>query len=166
MIINGERVLRKIFSHLQTVAGHDFSDYKRGTIIRRIRRRMMLKNIEKMEDYLDLIQSRREEAKALADDFLITVTEFFRDTSSFEQLEKEIIPRLFEEKGSADRVRVWTIGCSTGEEAYTLAILMLEAAHKLPNPPQLQIFASDAHEVALKHARDGIYPDSIRADIT
>jgi hypothetical protein len=116
--------------------------------------------------YLDLLREEPEEVRALADDLLITVTNFFRDREVFHALETEVIPRLFEGKGPEDTVRVWSVGCATGEEAYSLAILLLEEAARREVRPRLQVFASDLHERALERAREGFYPGDIEVDVT
>ncbi len=125
-----------------------------------------LHQIEELEPYLHLLRHDRDEVNRLFEDLLITVTEFFRDPEVFEALATRIIPEIFQRKGDGDRVRVWSVGCSTGEEAYSLAILLLEEAARRQVHPHLQIFASDLHESSLKKAREGLYPDSIAADVS
>ncbi len=159
-------LLQKILTQVRARTARDFSRYKRSTIMRRLQRRMQLNHIEKLEDYLGLLRERPEEVQALSDDFLITVTSFFRDTEVFHKLEQHVIPELFKEKGSRDSVRVWSVGCATGEEAYSLAILLLEEAARHEAPPTIQVFASDLHEHSLQKARDGIYPGDIETDIS
>ncbi len=161
-----ERHLQKIFAHIRTASGRDFGHYKRSTIMRRIRRRMQIHHLDKLDAYVNVLRHNRDEVKSLADDLLITVTEFFRDQETFAVLEKKVIPRLFDGKSAEDQVRVWSVGCSTGEEAYSLAMLLLEEAYRRDKPPQLQVFASDLHENVLKRAREGIYPESIRTDVS
>lgn len=146
--------------------GRDFSRYKSSTMARRVARRMQLNRLEELGDYLELLRSRPEEVRALADDLLITVTNFFRDVEVFEALGRDVVPRLFEGKNSEDRLRVWSVGCATGEEAYSLAILLLEEAARRESPPQLQVFASDLHEGSLEKARDGFYPGDIETDVS
>jgi two-component system, chemotaxis family, CheB/CheR fusion protein len=158
--------LPRIFAQIRSRSGHDFSRYKRSTILRRIRRRMQLHHVERLEAYLDMLRDDREEVKRLFDDLLITVTSFFRDEDVFNHFEKETIPRLFEGKSEGDTVRIWSVGCATGEEAYSLAILLCEHAHGLDIPPQIQVFASDLHEHSLRKAREGVYPDSIEASVS
>ena len=159
-------LLNKVFALLRARTDRDFSRYKRSTVLRRIARRMQLNYIEDLQAYLERLRERLEEVRALADDLLITVTHFFRDPEVFERLEKEVIPRLFENKGPQDAVRVWSVGCATGEEAYSLAILLAELAGKLETPPLIQIFASDLHAPSLEKAREGFYPGDIEADVT
>ncbi len=159
------QVLQKIFAQLRARTGQDFSRYKRSTVLRRIRRRMQLHRREAISDYLALLRDSAGEARMLADEFLITVTEFFRDAETFEYLEREVVPKLFEGRTSSDQIRVWSVGCATGEEPYSLAMLLLEQAARLVDPPALQVFASDIHERSLQRAREGLYPDSIAADV-
>jgi two-component system, chemotaxis family, CheB/CheR fusion protein len=159
------QLVLKILAQVRARTGHDFSRYKATTIMRRIRRRMQMHHVEELHEYLALIRDSRDEAKHLFDDLLINVTNFFRDRETFDELESEILPRLFEGKGPGDRVRVWSVGCATGEEAYSLAILLLEQAAKMEDPPDVQVFASDIHEPSLQKARDGIYPETIETDV-
>jgi two-component system CheB/CheR fusion protein len=158
-------LLQSILALLRTRTDRDFSRYKTSTVLRRIARRMQLNHIEEMRAYAQVLQDRLEEARALADDLLITVTHFFRDHEVFEKLEKEIIPGLFEGKRQQDAVRIWSVGCATGEEAYSLAILLKEAAGKFETPPQIQVFASDLHARSLVIAREGFYSGDIETDV-
>jgi two-component system CheB/CheR fusion protein len=162
---DNSRILQKIFAQVRARTGHDFTYYKRSTIMRRILRRMQLHNAETLAQYLELIRNRHEETGDLYDDLLITVTEFFRDEKVFEYLKDKIIPRLFASKTAEDRIRVWSVGCSTGEEPYSLAMLLLEAA-AAESHPQIQVFASDLHESVLSRARDGTYPEQIAQDVS
>src|SRR5690606_14505117 len=129
-------------------------------------RRMQLAHLEELTDYLELLQSTPEEVVELVNDFSISVTSFFRDPEVFEELSEKIIPRLFAGADEDESIRAWSIGCSTGEEAYTLAILMLEHAEKSQSTKPIQIFASDMHDQSLKRAREGIYPGDIEADVS
>jgi two-component system CheB/CheR fusion protein len=159
------QALQNIFAQLRARTGQDFSKYKRSTVLRRLRRRMQLHQRETLESYLELLRESPNEARQLADDFLITVTQFFRDRESFEYLEQHAIPTLFKGKEAGGSIRVWSVGCATGEEAYSIAMLLLEQTGHHRNAPELQVFATDLHETSLKRARDGIYPDSISADV-
>ncbi len=159
-------VLQKVFAQLRSRTDRDFSRYKRSTVLRRIARRMQLSSLEDLQGYLDRLREQPEEARALADDLLITVTHFFRDPEVFERLEKVVVPRLFENKTPQDTVRVWSVGCATGEETYSLAILLAEHAARLGAPPSIQIFGSDLHSRSLEKAREGFYPGDIEADIS
>lgn len=159
-------LLQRIFAQLRARTGRDFSRYKKSTILRRIARRMQLNYLEELQSYLERLRTHPEETRALADDFLITVTNFFRDPAVFERLEKEVVPRLFEGKGPGDSLRVWSVGCATGEEAYSLAMLLVEQAGRLSNPAQIQIFASDLHARSLEKAREGFYSGDIETDVS
>ena len=158
--------LQKILTQVRANTSRDFSRYKRSTIMRRLRRRMQLAQTEALEDYLNLLRQDVDEVKALSDDFLITVTNFFRDAAVFEHLSKEVIPQLFADKDASQNVRVWTAGCATGEEAYSLAMLLLEEAARYESPPELQVFASDLHDPSLLRAREGFYPGDIETEIS
>ncbi len=162
---DGELVPR-ILTWVRTRTDHDFSRYKRATVERRVARRMQLLGLEQPSQYLELLRGNAQETAALADDLMINVTSFFRDGAVFQHLERQVIPALFEGKGPGNRVRVWSVGSATGEEAYSLGMLLLEEAARREQPPQIQIFASDMHEPSLRHAREGLYPATIAADIT
>ena len=157
-----EPLYKEILSVLNKQSGIDFTYYKQSTIRRRIAHRMGLCQNEKPEDYLKFLKSSETERKALFQDMLIAVTSFFRDPETFKALSEDIFPILLKARSAKDPVRVWVIGCSTGEEAYSLAILLDEFFEK--NSKKLsysrvpiQIFASDISEVAIKKARKGIY---------
>jgi two-component system CheB/CheR fusion protein len=162
-----ERVLlQNILALLRTHTDRDFGRYKTSTVLRRIARRMQLNHMEDMRSYARVLKERLDEARALADDLLITVTHFFRDHEVFEKLEEEVIPSLFKRKLQQDAIRVWSVGCATGEEAYSLAIVLKEAAGKFETPPQIQVFASDLHGRSLGTARDGFYSGDIETDVS
>jgi two-component system, chemotaxis family, CheB/CheR fusion protein len=158
--------LGKIFQLLRSQTGHDFSLYKRNTIIRRVERRMAVHQIDRLEDYVRYLQLTRGEVDALFRDLLIGVTNFFRDTEIFEEIEKTIIPKLFESKPAGSVIRVWVPGCSTGEEPYSLAILLREYLEEHLQNHRIQLFATDIDREAIDHARAGIYPSSIVADVS
>src|SRR6266542_1876261 len=138
--------LQRILAQVHARTGHDFNQYKRSTILRRVERRMQLNGFTTLEAYLDYLRHNATEATAMFNDILIGVTNFFRDRDSWAALEEKAIPALFQKKNGEDRVRVWSIGCATGEEAYSLAILLFEQAAKLDFRPQIQVFASDLDE--------------------
>lgn len=162
-----ERVLLpKLFAILRTRTDRDFSRYKPATILRRIARRMQINYIEDFDRYLDKLREQPEEAGALADDLLITVTSFFRDPEVFERLEKKIIPALFNDRGPHEALRLWSVGCATGEEAYSLAMLLIEEAGRHETAPQMQIFASDLHKRSLDSAREGLFSGDIETDVS
>ncbi len=161
-----EDLLRAVFSHLKARTGHDFSKYKRATILRRLARRMQVKQIPELKDYLELLHENRGEIQALFGDLLISVTTFFRDAAAFDALQRLVIPQLFEGKDASSAIRVWAPGCATGEEAYSIAMLLLEEAARRDLQPQMQIFATDIDSGALATAREGRYPDPIEADVS
>ena len=159
-------LLHKVFTQVRARTGRDFSRYKRSTVMRRLRRRMQLTQTEELSDYLLLLRQEPSEIVALSDDFLITVTNFFRDPAVFAELEQNVIPQLFADKGPEQNVRVWSVGCSTGEEAYSLAMLLLEEAGRREAPPEIQVFASDLHESSLLKAREAYYPGDIKETVS
>ena len=160
------RLLRSIFGQLRARTGRDFSRYKSSTVMRRIGRRMQINQVEDLADYLEILRARGEEVWALADDLLVTVTSFFRDPGVFERIAKDVVPGLFEGKGADDDLRVWSVGCATGEEAYSLAILLMEEAGRRDPAPRIQVFASDLHERSLDTAREGLYTGDIESDVS
>jgi two-component system CheB/CheR fusion protein len=156
----------KIHRLLQRGAGHDFSQYKESTIARRLGRRMKALQIETVEQYIQVLERQPDEAGKLFNDLLIGVTQFFRDAEAFESLAREVIPKLFEGKAGDDQVRVCIVGCASGEEAYSIAILLCEHAATLDNAPKIQIFATDIDERGLETARKGRYPGSIAEHVS
>ncbi len=160
-----EGALKKIFILLRVQTGHDFSNYKPSTINRRIERRMAVHQIDNLGSYVKYLQQTPSETEALFRDLLIGVTNFFRDPDVFDILEREIIPRLFADKAAGSVVRVWSTGCSTGEEAYSIAILLQERMEALKKNFIVQVFATDIDSRAITVARAGVYPASIAADV-
>lgn len=158
--------LIEILALLRARTRHDFVNYKRTTVLRRLERRMQITECEDLGAYLVYLRQHSEEVRGLLHDLLISVTNFFRDPEAFQQLESEIMPRLFAGLKSGDQMRVWVPGCATGEEAYSLAIILTEFAETLTQPPSLQIFATDIDEEALAYGRNGLYPNSITADVS
>ncbi|WP_046865939.1 CheR family methyltransferase [Microvirga massiliensis] len=158
--------LTSIATLLRNKTGHDFHGYKKGTFLRRVQRRMQVVQAETIQDYVDHLRAHAEEAQNLFNDLLIGVTQFFRDRKEFELLESQIVPRLFDGKTRNDQFRVWVIGCSTGEEAYSIAILLREHMARLDEVPQVQIFATDLDGRALANARAGRYTNAIEKDMT
>jgi two-component system, chemotaxis family, CheB/CheR fusion protein len=158
--------LKKILILLRSQTGHDFSHYKPSTINRRIERRMAVHQIETMDGYVTYLQQTPTEVDALFRDLLIGVTNFFRDPEAFKALEDRVIPKLFAGKPAGGVVRVWSPGCSTGEEAYSLAILLQEHIEVLKQNYVVQVFATDIDSQAVAVARAGLYPASIAADIS
>lgn len=158
-------ILNRLLALLRTQTGQDFTQYKTATILRRIGRRMRVNQVSTLEDYLNLLRSVPGEAKLLQRELLIGVTHFFRDPNAWEELEDQVISRLVEKAEQDRRIRVWVPGCATGEEAYSLAILLREQM-KSRELPEVQVFASDLDDQALAVGRHGLYPDAIRADVS
>jgi two-component system CheB/CheR fusion protein len=146
--------------------GHQFSAYKESTIIRRIKKRMGVNQIYDFNEYIEYLQSFPTEVDKLFQEFLIGVTNFFRDKESFEALEKKIVPKLFQTKTSDDTIRVWVPGCSTGEEAYSIAILLQQYKRENELPQKIQIFATDIDTQSIETARRGSYLDNISVDVS
>ena len=161
-----EHLIRNIFSLLKVRTGRDFGNYKTSTLLRRIQRRMQLFQMEEPGNYLEHLRRSPDEIRALSDDFLINVTNFFRDSEVFEYIENEIIPEIVTKKDTDGQIRIWSVGCATGEEAYSMAILLSEAIEKYNISASIQIFASDLHKDSLKKAREGFYPGDIKADVS
>ena len=159
-------LIQRVFAQVKARTGRDFSRYKLSTIMRRLQRRMQIYQMEELEEYLELLRKNPEEVRALSDDFLINVTNFFRDANVFSYLESNVIPNILKKKNGDDEVRIWSVGCASGEEAYSLAILLAEAVDEMESPPSIQIFASDLHETSLKKAREGFFPGDIHADVS
>ena len=160
-----QHAIRDILRLLRARTSHDFSDYKPATIRRRVTRRMSLHDIERLDAYAQLIRDDEHEATALMKDLLISVTNFFRDPPAWAVLEERVIPHLFADRAAADHVRVWSAGCATGEEAYSLAMLLAEHASGLVSVPRIQIFASDLDDDSIRIAREGLYSEADVADV-
>jgi len=150
-------LLNKLFEAINTVTGADFTGYRRTTIVRRIQRRMALRRTENVRQYVARSLKEPAELQALFQDMLIHVTEFFREPDVFEALKAKIIPALLRERNGGEPVRVWVPGCASGEEVYSLAMLILECAGQTFAPqPALQIFGTDLSELAVVRARKGL----------
>ncbi len=164
-----ELALREILAALRTRTGHDFRHYKQATVLRRIERRMQVNSLRDMPSYAGFLQSHPEETPALLADMLIGVTNFFRDREAFEALERDIIPSLFEQKLDTDdkSLRVWSAACSTGEESYSLAMLLADQAELCGARGDILplVFATDIDDRALETARAGVYPEAIVTDV-
>ena len=158
--------IRDVLALLRVRTGHDFSNYKPATVRRRIERRMTLREVPSIAGYTTLVREDPAEAAALMQELLISVTSFFRDRAAWHALEERIIPRLFLNKGAADQVRVWVPGCATGEEAYSVAMLLAERAADAPEHPMLQLFATDLDLRAIALAREGLYSPAEVADVS
>jgi two-component system, chemotaxis family, CheB/CheR fusion protein len=160
-----EESLGPLLDAVRAKTGRDFSNYKRATIVRRLERRMGLVHVDNVEQYLRLLKSSPTEADQLHKDLLISVTDFFRDPSAWSTLQAEFLRPLLKKLHPDDSLRVWVPGCATGEEAYTLGILLLEELGPAP-VVWPHIFATDVNEDAVRFARAGIYPASIAGDVT
>jgi two-component system CheB/CheR fusion protein len=160
-----EQALRDVFTQLRMRTRHDFSNYKRATVLRRIERRINVHELASLPEYARFVREHKEEARALLKDLLISVTNFFRDSAAFGSVEQRIIPQLFEGKGADDYLRVWVAGCATGEEAYSLSMMLLDYAAKVTGAPSVQVFATDIDEQAISRARNGFYTNSDVADV-
>src|SRR5437868_1149987 len=158
--------MKKIFRLLKQLQRVDFSDYKPATIRRRIHRRMALARVDTLADYVAVLQEKPAELEALHQDILINVTSFFRDPEAFEALAHIVYPTILQHRGPGDTIRVWVPGCSTGEEAYSHAIALVEYGSKVHTEFPMQIFATDLSDQAIRTARAGIYKESIAADVS
>jgi two-component system CheB/CheR fusion protein len=163
---NEQNALREIFTQLRVRTGHDFSNYKRPTLLRRIERRISVRNLPNLIAYAAYLQEQPDEVNALLKDLLISVTNFFRDKKAFEALELEIIPTLLKDKKNEDQIRIWVAGCATGEEAYSIAMLCAERTLNTIDAPKVQIFATDIDEDAIQQAREGLYTINDAADVS
>ena len=163
-----EPLLEEILLQLRSVTGHDFQHYKRATVLRRIERRLHVTGQPDLAAYLHYLEEHQDESAALLADMLIGVTNFFRDREAFEALERHVLPQLVSEPDpseGAGEIRIWSAGCSTGEEAYSLAILACEQLAVEQRASQVQVFATDLDERAIVNARQGSYPESIVTDV-
>ena len=163
-----QSALEKAVVLLRAHTGHDFSLYKRNTLYRRIERRMGIHQIHKMAGYVRYLQENSQELDLLFKELLIGVTNFFRDPAAWEQLRKEAIPKLLANRSPGHTLRAWVPGCSTGEEAYSLAIVFKEAVEQAKSKGNfaLQIFATDLDRDAIDKARRGFFPENIAADVS
>jgi two-component system CheB/CheR fusion protein len=157
--------MREIFTHLRTRTGQDFSNYKRATMLRRIERRLGINELTDLHEYAQFLRTDKHEANALMKDMLISVTNFFRDHEHLEMVAKKVVPAILKSKTEDDSVRVWVAGCATGEEAYSIAMVLSEAMSNM-HSPHLQIFASDLDAEAVAKAREGHYSEAEVADIS
>ena len=152
--------LARILRLVRNATGVDFTHYKHGTLARRIKRRMTLRGFERLEDYSRDLEQNREEAHALCESCLITVTAFFREPAVFEELKTIVFPALVENRGLEDPIRIWVPGCATGEEAYSIAICLMEFLGERGMSLPIEIFATDISGTAIEQARSGTYTDA------
>ncbi|MGA1864933.1 MAG: chemotaxis protein CheB, partial [bacterium] len=162
----GSHSLQKIIFLIRAQTGHDFSFYKKNTIYRRIERRINIHQIDRISDYIRYLQQNPNEIETLFKDLLIGVTSFFRDPEAFEVMVKEVLPNLLSNKPDGYNLRVWVAGCSSGEEVYSIAIIIRECLDTLKRKFNVQIFGTDIDKEAINTARAGIYPENISADIS
>ena len=161
-----EAELKKIFRLLHSATGVDFTHYKHSTLQRRIKRRMGLRGFERLEDYRRDLEQNRQETDALCASFFITVTAFFRDPAAFADLKKKVFPALVETGGRQYPIRIWVPGCSTGEEAYSIAICLMEFLDEAGVSVPFEIFATDISETTIEKARAGTYTEAAVASIS
>lgn len=158
--------MHKIFLLLRQVSGTDFTYYKQSTILRRIKRRILLHKLERLEDYVRYLQGNTAEVEALFHDLLINVTQFFRDPEVFERLKEIAFPAIVKDRPEGKPIRIWIAGCSTGEEVYSIAISLFEYLGDLALNSAIQIFATDLDVQAVDKARSGIYPNTITENVS
>jgi two-component system, chemotaxis family, CheB/CheR fusion protein len=158
--------LFRIFALLRDSSGVDFTQYKQPTIKRRLQRRMVLNKVASIDQYIKLLEQNPDEVKNLYHDILIHVTQFFREPESFELLVRKVFPKIMEARNGESPIRMWVPGCATGEEAYSLAIAMLEFFEDEAGHIPIQVFATDVSETAIEFARAGVYPENITADVS
>lgn len=156
----------RLFKLLRKNYGIDFSHYKPSTVARRIERRLLMKHIDSVEEYVERLSSDTEELNSLYKDLLIGVTKFFRDAEAFCRLENEVIPELLLKAPANEEIRIWVAGCATGEEAYSLAILFHERIEECKRPLNVKIFATDVHRASIDYASAGIYPQQSLSELS
>ena len=161
-----KHLIQKVFALIRSATGHDFSHYKPKTIARRIERRLAVHQINKLSDYVLYLQKNPAEIDLLFKNLLIGVTSFFRDPETYDVLTKQILPELLIKKAPDESIRFWVAGCSTGEEAYSLGMILSEAMESANKHFGIQIFATDIDAAALDTARRGSYPASIGSDVS
>ena len=164
-VLTDAEFISRAMKHVRYRTGHDFSHYKPGTLLRRIAVRMSVLGITVPNDYLKELIESPSEAGRLFRDVLINVTSFFRDPQAFEQLKTQVIPEIVTDRGRDEEVRIWVPGCSTGQEAYTVAMLVADEIERLDVSPRVAIFGTDIDDEALRVARLGIYPNSISDEV-
>jgi two-component system, chemotaxis family, CheB/CheR fusion protein len=161
-----ENTIQAILVRLRTHSGQDFTCYKKSTMSRRIQRRMNIHHIDEPQAYLSFLRENPHEIDALMEELLISVTSFFRDPAAWKALTDEALPQLIKERVDGHPLRIWVSGCATGEEAYSVAIVLKEQIRKAERSHPVQIFATDLDERAIDVARAGIYPEGISADVS
>ncbi len=165
VLINDESAMQTILTLLRTATGVNFTQYKHGTLNRRILRRMVVYKLDNINDYVTYLRGHSTEVQALFEDVLIHVTNFFRDPNAFKTLQTKVFPTIAN-KGPEVPIRIWVAGCSTGEEAYSIAMCLLEYLDNQPIKPKIQIFATDISDRVIETARAGFYESSSVADVS
>lgn len=163
---DNDGTLQRIYTVLRTVSGIDFTYYKRNTVLRRIERRMVVSKSPTMEHFATLLESNPNEAELLMKDILIGVTRFFRDGDFFEKLKETALTAILHNGDDSEPIRIWSAGCSTGEEAYSIAILLKELMEETGRKREVKIFATDIDTQAIEKASKGVFPESISEDIS
>jgi two-component system CheB/CheR fusion protein len=161
-----ESLLLEILNLIHEFTPLDFTNYKRPTIIRRVVNRMARNRMNSLPEYIDFLKSNHDEIEILSKEFLISVTKFFRDPLAFEIIKEKVIPEIIHSKLQVDTLKVWVVGCATGEEAYSIAILIVEYLTELKKNLEVKIFASDIDKSALHIASRGLYPESIAHEVS
>jgi len=165
-ISRDEDYLSKIIMIIREITGIDFSNYKESTIIRRLEKRISINRYDNIEDYVKFIAENKREVNILYKELLIGVTRFFRDVEAFNRVKELIIPELLKESNRKEPLRIWCVGCSTGEEAYSLAMLIKERIDELDVNPEVKLFATDIDKDSIEFAGVGVYPESIVSDVS
>jgi two-component system, chemotaxis family, CheB/CheR fusion protein len=158
--------MSQILAVLASRTGHDFREYKQGTVVRRIARRMALRRVDTLTDYLAYLRAHEDEATKLLQDLAIGITQFYRDADAFDELNRRVIAPLVANKHADEPLRVWVPGCATGEEAYSVAMLFIEHLDEEAKFCPIRVFATDIDDVALSVARRGLYPDGAAAHLS
>jgi two-component system CheB/CheR fusion protein len=166
LLTEAEEKLHRILTLLHVRTGHDFRYYKKNTLVRRLQRRMTVNHMTELVDYLEHIQKHPEELESLDRDLLISVTMFFREPDVWEALQEMVIPALIDRCTENQPVRIWVPGCATGEEAYSLAIMLIEEAERRKRECPVQIYATDIDKDALEVGRRGVYPENIAEQVS
>ena len=166
MLFSEEETLSHIYTILKNASGIDFTYYKRSTILRRIERRMLVTHSISLTEFARLLGDNQEEVNVLIKEILIGVTNFFRDSPFFEKLKYNAVYKILEHSKEDEPVRVWSAGCSTGEEAYSVAILFREAMDELQMRRDVKIFATDVDSRAIEQAGKGVFSENIIDDVT
>ena len=166
LVVHLPRTYKSIFKQIHKLEGVDFSNYKPSTVNRRVLRRMALRRVRTFPDYVQLVKKDSAEVKALSDDLLIQVTRFFRDPESFELLKTIVFPSIVKDRADGDPIRVWSAGCSTGQEVYSILILLAEFLSERNLHFPFQFFGTDISEAAVATARSGIYSENAVSELS